>query len=273
MTDRVQKKDWASTDWLLQHFWAKSGNRLRQMAALPIRAGDNVLDVGCGPGVYTNYVADLVGPSGNVVGIDRLEDSVKYASDLLSGRGCKHASAVLTEFELQLGEISRFDVVLFMNSLGYFDEPRRTIKRIAEGLKPGGRIIVKDYDLESIFLSPIDRGRLCDLIEGAWKGNISGNPLAFNNFFGREVPFLSAAFRFAAMENHVWTQLMTSPFTDSQRQYISGNILSLIDQARGHCDESTARYFNDEFVRDGGHFFNVPTAIFVENEYVSVMTK
>lgn len=273
MIDKVQKKDWASTDWLLAHFWAKSSNSIRQVAALPIRAGDRVLDVGCGPGIYTNYVADLVGPTGNVIGIDRLDSSVKYANHLLSQRGCKHASAMLSTFEAQLEEIARYDVVMFMNSLGYFEEPRRIIQSIAERLKPGGRIIVKDYDLESVFFSPVNRGRLFDLMEAAWRGNGAGNPLAFNNFFGRDVPFLSAGFPFAANENLIWTQLMAHPFTDEQRRYICGNVVSLIEQARGHCDDDTLEYFDHEFVNDGGRFFELPTAMFVENEYVSVMTK
>ena len=214
MTEQFQKKDWSSTDWLSTHFWAKSANRIRQMAALPIRSGDHVLDIGCGPGIYTCYVADLVGPNGSVVGIDRREDSVKYASHLLSQRGCIHAIALLSDFEAHVEEIGRYDVVMFMNSLGYFEEPLDVIKRIAEKLKPGARIIVKDYDLESIFLSPVNRKWLYELMEAAWGGNGTNNPLMFNNFFGRDVPFLSNVFSFSAKENLVWTQLMVYPFTD-----------------------------------------------------------
>jgi hypothetical protein len=63
------------------------------------------------------------------------------------------------------------------------------------------------------------------------------------------------------------------PFTDAQRRYISGNVVSLVDQARGHCDDGSLKYFDYELVHDGGRFFDVPTAMFTENEYVSVMTK
>lgn len=273
MTDASQKKDWADIDWLLTHFWAKSANRLRQVGALPIRAGDRVLDVGCGPGIYTNYLSDLVGPNGRVVGIDRLNGSVDYAAQLLSQRGCKHALAVAAKLEEHFKDIQEYDVVIFMNSLGYFQDPLDVIQRIASVLKPGARVIVKDYDLESIFLSPINRRLLCELIQGAWDGNSLNNPLAFNNFLGRQVPFLATAFPFVSRDNVVWTQLMIHPFIDVQRRYISENIVSLIEQARGYCSDDILRYFDIEFVQDGGRFFDRPTALFTENEYVSIMTR
>ncbi len=273
MDNQILKKHWANTDWLLSHFWAKSSNRLKQMAGLPINPGDTVIDIGCGPGIYTAYIADLVGPTGKVLGIDCLPDSIEYASTLLSSRGCNHATAIVSSLEQTIDTMSEFDVVIFMNSLGYFSNPANTIKDVAERMRPGARIIVKDYDLESIFLSPMERQHLCKLIQGAWEGNTVDNPLAFNNFFGREVPFLANAYPFTSAHSTVWTQLMTFPFSLYEKQYICGNIQSIIDQARGKCAEDVINYFEKELGLEDADFFNNPKAMFAENEYVNVMTK
>ena len=47
--------------------------------ALPLRAGLRVLEIGCGPGVAARAVAERVGPSGFVLGIDRSAKAIAQA--------------------------------------------------------------------------------------------------------------------------------------------------------------------------------------------------
>src|SRR5262245_47388500 len=48
----------------------QSGKQL--VAELALKEGERVLDVGCGTGLLAEHIADLVGPSGYVLGIDPL---------------------------------------------------------------------------------------------------------------------------------------------------------------------------------------------------------
>ena len=264
---------WATADWLSTHFWAKSANRVRQMGSLPIRSGDRVLDVGCGTGVYLSYIADLVGPTGAAVGIDRLEDSVQRSRALVGQRGAAHATAIHTSLEDYLSHIGQYDVVVFMNSLSYSADYRGTIERVGAALPTGGRIIVKDYDLESVLVSPINRSNWVQLLEAASRADQDANPLPFANFFGRHVPFLATAYSFRASETIPWTNVMARPFSTAQRAYVWGNIESLVQQAHDFGPESVLTYFREEFAADGGCFFERDEALFVETEYVAVMTK
>jgi precorrin-6B methylase 2 len=275
--DNVAGKNsaWATADWLSTHFWAKSANRLRQMASLPIREGDRVLDVGCGTGVYLSYVADLVGPTGVAVGIDHLEESVELTCELLARRGASHATAIHASLDDYLSHIDQYDIVLFMNSLGYSSEYRTIVKKVGTALSPGSRIIVKDYDLESILISPIRRSHWAQLLDAALQvdADKTVNPLPFTNFLGRHVPFLATAYPCRASEATTWTNMMSRPFSIAQRAYIWGNIESLVNQARGICSDDVLAYFEDEFATESGPFFERPEALFVENEYVTIMTK
>src|SRR5260370_28335607 len=47
-----------------------AGKRL--VADLALQPGERVLDVGCGTGLLAEHIADLVGPTGRVLGVDPL---------------------------------------------------------------------------------------------------------------------------------------------------------------------------------------------------------
>ena len=49
------------------------------MAAAGVKAGDHVLDVGCGPGYFVRMLAEAVGPAGSAVGIDAAPEMIDYA--------------------------------------------------------------------------------------------------------------------------------------------------------------------------------------------------
>ncbi len=46
------------------------------------KAGQRVLDLGCSPGSWLQYIASRVGPTGVVVGVDRLEPEIELAPPL-----------------------------------------------------------------------------------------------------------------------------------------------------------------------------------------------
>ncbi len=59
-----------------------------------IEPGMHVLDVGCGAGDLTFLVADLVGPSGRVVGVDSSSDAVSAARARSKKAGLTHVEFI-----------------------------------------------------------------------------------------------------------------------------------------------------------------------------------
>ncbi|MGZ6883691.1 MAG: protein-L-isoaspartate O-methyltransferase family protein [Nocardioidaceae bacterium] len=80
---------------------------------LDARPGDRVLDVGCGSGWTTALLAHLVGPSGEVVGVERVPQLVEAARAHLAGTGRPWTRVVASEpGVLGLPDLAPWDRVL-----------------------------------------------------------------------------------------------------------------------------------------------------------------
>src|ERR1700730_13906413 len=99
--------------------------------------GELVLDVGCATGLVSNRAAELVWPSGRVIGLD-----VSFAMlELAYDRAPANAAYQLVHLEDRLPFPSAaFDLVPFGDSLPYLSEPFRMLEEARRVLRPGGRI-------------------------------------------------------------------------------------------------------------------------------------
>jgi trans-aconitate methyltransferase len=78
---------------------AFQSDRLRIIDALPLRAGDLVLDVGCGTGLCFEGLRDRVGSSGMVIGIDQAPKMVSLAAERTARHGWDNVTIVQSPVE------------------------------------------------------------------------------------------------------------------------------------------------------------------------------
>jgi SAM-dependent methyltransferase len=122
--------------------------RPRAMAAWQragITVGQTVLDVGCGPGWATLDLAEMVGPTGRVIAVDR---SRRFL-DVLEAR-CKHlgvTNVTVVESDLDHVELDAgiADAAWCRWVLAFVLDPRKLLERVTRALKPGGRFIAHEY--------------------------------------------------------------------------------------------------------------------------------
>ena len=104
------------------------------LAELDLPADASVLDLGCGDGVLTARLADLV-PSGMVLGIDSSPGMIAAARKLTRPN---------LRFELlDLNELAfkeEFDLIFSNAALHWVKDHRNLLAKVHEALKPGGRI-------------------------------------------------------------------------------------------------------------------------------------
>jgi SAM-dependent methyltransferase len=110
-----------------------------------ISPGDTVLDVGCGPGYASFDLADLVGPSGRVVAVDKSARFLGALRTMRQSRGFENIA--VHETDLDGGEFPTVlvDVAWCRWVLSFVKHPRDVLARIAAALRPGGAIILHEY--------------------------------------------------------------------------------------------------------------------------------
>ena len=107
--------------------------------SLNVRKGDRVLDVGCGFGDTTIKLAELVGPSGEAVGIDCCDAFLAYARKDVAERSLKNVKFIRGDAEIAL-PTSEFDFVFARFGTMFFANPVAGLRNMRKALRPGGRM-------------------------------------------------------------------------------------------------------------------------------------
>ena len=108
--------------------------------ALPVKEGDRVLDVGCGFGDTAIKLARIVGPSGEVVGVDCCDTFLDYASKDAAAAGLTNISFIRGDAEIDLPE-EKFDFVFARFGTMFFANPVAGLRNMRKALKPGGKMV------------------------------------------------------------------------------------------------------------------------------------
>jgi SAM-dependent methyltransferase len=113
-----------------------------------LRRGMRVADLGCGVGLVTALLADLVGPEGHVVGIDFSGAQLAQARAELNGggRNIRFVEASATDTGLPP---ESYDLVYCRFLLIHLLHPERALREMRALLKPGGILVCEDGDLTS----------------------------------------------------------------------------------------------------------------------------
>lgn len=116
-----------------------------------LKPGIRVLDVGCGSGAITRSIAQKVGSTGWVLGIDPNENLIQQARQSAGNLpGLAFEQADVYTFDTN----ERFDVVTCARTLQWLARPKEALLNMKRLVKPGGYLTVLDYNHEKIVWSP-----------------------------------------------------------------------------------------------------------------------
>ncbi len=125
--------------------WESDTRRI--LKEIGIGSGANCLDIGCGPAEVSRVMGEVVGQNGRVTGVDSDGNLGREAFAVLE----KTINSNFTFIEANIEEIDHlegepFDAIFIRFVLIHLRDPLAAMKKVYNWIKPGGYIIVQEYD-------------------------------------------------------------------------------------------------------------------------------
>ncbi|KFZ27460.1 MAG: Ubiquinone/menaquinone biosynthesis C-methyltransferase UbiE [Candidatus Izimaplasma bacterium HR2] len=109
-----------------------------------IKKGDNILDIGCGPGHLSLYMAIATGRKGIVTALDIHPLAIKSVKELMVINDIKNINTVLTS-NLDSGLLDNsVDIVFIFNSYYMIRDKNKLHYEIDRVLKKDGKLIIRN---------------------------------------------------------------------------------------------------------------------------------
>ena len=225
-------------------------------AALALRAGDRVLDVGVGPGLLAAEMAPEVGLDGRICGID-ISDS------MLAIAGARAHVPGGPRIELEAASVERipypaesFDVVVSTQVFEYVDNVAGAMDEVRRVLRPAGRVVLLDTDWGSVVWRSSDDARMARVMT-AFEDHLADPHLP------RTLADVLAKSGFTLTHQQV-VPILNAGYDD--RTYSAGLIDIVAGFVPGHAGvtaEQARAWADDLRALGAGYFFSLNRYLFV----------
>jgi SAM-dependent methyltransferase len=175
-------------------------------------AGQTILDVGCGPGYASMDLAEIVGPEGKVIAIDRSRRFLDALERRRGELGLENITSV--EQDLDEGALPdmKADGAWSRWIFAFVKHPRELLTRVCSRIRPGGTIVMHEYfDYSTWRLAPRspELEEFVDLVMQSWRAS-GGEPdiglslPAWLEETGFKLKELRPIIEVAPRSNYVW---------------------------------------------------------------------
>lgn len=116
------------------------------LRAVDARPGMAIADVGAGTGLFVGLLSDQVGPDGAVYAVEISPRFVDFLDRRAANEGRTNVVVVRnSEKSLMMGR-TKVDRVLICDTYHHFEYPAEMLKSVSDTLRPGGELILVDYE-------------------------------------------------------------------------------------------------------------------------------
>ncbi|MHB1561717.1 MAG: class I SAM-dependent methyltransferase [Isosphaeraceae bacterium] len=224
-------------------------HELRELVdRLPVRPGDRVLDLACGDGVYSRWLAEHVGPQGKVLAVDLSPAFLDLARrEVAEGEVADRVTFAQGDLRHLPIPDDGFDLVWCAQSFYSLPDPVDALRRMERAAKPGGVVAVFENDeLHHVLMPwPVEVELALRDAELTALSQLSKKPQKF--YVGRHLRTVFRAAGLAACRHKTWTIDRQAPLGPDDRAYFAGYLADLRDKATPHLAGSPE--VRDEFLR------------------------
>lgn len=120
-------------------------HRQEVVAALGLKAGMAVADVGAGTGLFTRMFSRLVGPEGKVYAVDISDEFVAHVEQLAREQQMNNIQGVVCAADSVELPPNSIDLAFICDTYHHFEFPLKTMQSIHRALKPKGQVVLIDF--------------------------------------------------------------------------------------------------------------------------------
>lgn len=209
------------------------------IAGLPVRAGDRVLELACGDGVYSAWLAERVGPDGSVTALD-----VSAAFLDLARRNAGPAVGLVAgSAERMPFADDTFDLVWCAQSLYSLPDPVEAVRLMRRVVKPGGVVaVLEDDTLHHILLPwPIEVELAVRAAELVALVAESDRPRKY--YVGRQLDEVFRAAGLVQTRKRTYATNRQAPLDPEERGFLEKYLRELFDRTGPHLDAAVRARF------------------------------
>lgn len=114
--------------------------------AIPVGAGGNWADLGAGSGTFTRALAAILGPDAHLYAVDVDERALRSVGTWAKRASSAPAITLITGDFTRVLELPPLDGIVMANALHFVHEQEAVLARTASYLRPGGRLVLIEYE-------------------------------------------------------------------------------------------------------------------------------
>ena len=111
-----------------------------------IKPGMTVADIGAGTGLFTRILAPIVGKKGKVYAVDIAKSFVEHSVKSAKEQGWSNVEGIVCDAEDAKLPAASVDLVFICATYHHFEFPSKTMTSILKALRPGGKVVVVDFE-------------------------------------------------------------------------------------------------------------------------------
>ena len=120
----------------------------KALAALELKPGMVVADIGAGSGYYTSRMAKLVGATGRVYATDIQPGMIELLNRRIQAEGLTNVTPVLGAMEDPKLPDGSIDLAIMVDVYHEMQNPQVFLQKLRQVFKPGGRLVLVEFRKE-----------------------------------------------------------------------------------------------------------------------------
>ncbi|MFK7743632.1 MAG: methyltransferase domain-containing protein [Roseobacter sp.] len=230
------------------------GQRDAVLQLLDLHTAETVIDIGCGPGFLCEKMAQKVGASGAVLGVDISPDLIELCKDR---KPPSHLSYAQEDATALASSKAAFDVAVCTQVAEYIPDTSAVLAEMFRVLRPGGRALVMATDWNCVGWHSNEPGRMNRVLR-AWEGHCAHAGLPRTLASSMQV----AGFETLQITAH---PVINTRFEKTQYSFGLAKLMRSYAENTGFSKTEVAQWFDDLTRLDaaGQYYFCSARIIFV----------